>query len=240
MKKVYFYGLLLFSTALIITYSCTASEEHQATTSLTPNNYKTPPPPNNNTVTPQRPVLNVFAGTDNQVILPTDYSNLKGSYSYSGNVNDIANLVWEKISGPSTYIIENPNSSDTKVSKMSKGTYEFELTITDKAGLTAKDAVTIVVGEFSSPPKEIIFTDLGWYCPMGCTSTIKNIYSHLPASSVLRVYIQRDNSADWKEVIPLSQYTTADNYYYNLYNGSLEIYSNDIGVWDTPNIKIVY
>lgn len=229
MKKVNFYGLLLFSITLTITNSCTAPEEpHDTTTS-----------PPKNTVIPATSELTALAGSDNLVILPTDYCNLKGTYLYSGIANVIDNSVWKKISGPSTYLFENPNSIATKVNKMSKGTYEFELTIIDKGGLTAKDTVRVIVGEFSSPPKEIIFKDLVWSCPWDCRFAIKNIYSHLPADSVFQVYIQRDNSPDWKEVIPLSQWTP-NSYYYDLYNGSLEIYNDAVTVFDTPNIKIVY
>ncbi|HKO75778.1 MAG TPA: hypothetical protein VJU52_01090, partial [Flavobacterium sp.] len=205
---------MFFCTALMTTIGCTSSEEPTTTTT---------PPPNNNIVIPAKSKLSVFASADNQVILPTDYSNLKGTYIYSGIADDIDDFVWKKTSGPSTCIIENPNSIATKVNKMGKGTYEFELTITDKEGITAKDTVRVIVGEYSLPPKEIIFTDLVWSCPMGCLSSIKNIYSHLPADSVFRIYIQRDNSNDWIEVIPLSQWT-ADRYYYGLlYNGTLEI-----------------
>lgn len=232
MKKVNFYGLLFFSIALTITNSCTAPEEPLATITTSPPK---------NTVISAISELTALAGSDNLVILPTDYCNLKGTYLYSGIVNVIDNSVWKKTSGPSTYIFENPNSIATKVSKMSKGTYEFELTITDKGGLTAKDTVRVIVGEFSSPPKEIIFNDLVWSCPWDCRLAIKNIYSHLPANSVFRVYIQSDNSADWKEVIPLSQWTANSyDYYYDLYNGSLEIYNDTVAVLDTPNIKIVY
>jgi hypothetical protein len=230
MKKVNFYGLLFFSTALITTNGCTSSEEPFTTTTT---------PSNNSTAIPSKSKLSAIASADNQVILPTDYSNLRGTYLYSGIANDIDNLVWKKISGPFTFIIENPNSIATKVNKMGKGTYDFELTITDKEGLTDKDTVRVIVGEYSSPPKEIIFKDLVWSCPMGCLSSIKNIYSHLPDGSVFRVFIQIDNPADWKEVIPLSQWTDNSYYAYNLLNGDLEIYSNG-DLPDTPNIKIVY
>jgi hypothetical protein len=248
MKKVNFYRLLFFSTALITINSCTESDEpfvYKTTsgpskTNSTDSTNNTNNSTNNNTSTSPKQELIVLAGADNQVILPTDYSNLKGAYIHLGIVNEIDNLVWKKISGPSPYIFEKPNSIETKVSKMDKGTYEFELTITDKGGLTAKDTVRVIVGEFSSPPKVIIYNDLTWLCPFDCRFVIKNLYSRLPAGSVFRVYIQRDNSPDWIEVIQLSQWTANNHYYYDLYNDSLEIYNSNLAVIDTPNIKIVY
>lgn len=189
----------------------------------------------------QKAMPTVFAGEDILVILPTNFGWLSGGYSFFGTFN-IDNILWKKISGPSAYILESPDSLITKVSELEKGVYEFELTVTDKGGLTTKDIATVTVGEISQNPKEKFFNDLGWECPWGCSVEIKNIYSHLPAGSVFRIYIQRDNSANWEEVVHDSQFQAGVQYTYTLYNGNLIIYlygySSDPE--DTPNIKIVY
>lgn len=250
MKKINFYGLILFSSILVIISGCT-TEETFTTTPKPTNNTEIPPnntviSPNNTVIQPKPELLfNTYAGEDHLVILPTDYIRLEGTfysfYSLVWNINEIDSFVWKKISGPSTYILESPNSRNTMVSKMGKGIYEFELTITDKSGLIDKDTTTVTVDEMSSIPNEIIFKDRAWICPMGCHVEIKNINSYFPNSSVFQIFIQRDNSANWEELGPTSSNLPASvRYTYEFYNGSLIIlsYSSDEET-DTPNIKIV-
>jgi hypothetical protein len=228
MKRINLYGLLLFSTTLIINIGC--SEESQSTV---PPTYTAPP---KDTTEPPNSAPTASAGGDIQVILPTDFFWLSGSYSDNALID---NFVWKKISGPSIYILESPNSLRTKVSKLEKGIYEFELTVTNKGGLTSKDTARVTVGEISLNPKEIIFKNMTWSCPWDCVIEIENIYSHLPLGNVFRVYIQRDNSADWREAILESQWADNFSYAYSL-NGYLWIYYLGSHVEDTPNIKIVY
>ena len=143
-----------------------------------------------------------YAGYDNMAILPTDFCWINGSYYDYENEANIS-FLWEKVSGPSTYVLENPESLRTKVSKLGKGVYEFELTITDKSGLTGKDKVTVTVGEISAIPNEKTFNDLSWVCEWDCYIEIKNIFGYLPPESVFKVYIQKNESANWVEAFPL-------------------------------------
>lgn len=138
--------------------------------------------------------------------------------------------------------MENPNSLKTKLSKLEKGIYDFELTITNNKGSIGKDIVRVTAGEMSENNDEIILKDMAWVCPMECHVEIENIYSRLPAGYVSRIYIQRDNSANWEEVIHESSQLPQDvQYTYTLYNDNLFIFTySSLEEVDTPNIKIVY
>jgi hypothetical protein len=227
MKKINSHKYLLFIAILFIKTSCSKDDNYSKNNSATPIKSEL----SNN------PKHNIHASEDYIVILPSDSTWLSRSYTNTGNINLDYSFVWKKISGPSTFVLENPNLLSTKVNKLSKGIYEFELTITDKKGITQKDTAKVIVSEMPLTPKEINFKDMVWICPMGCSLEIKNIYTLIPNESVFKVYIQI-KSADWIEAIHPSQRLENSNYSYRLYDGSLQIYSdtND----HTQNIKILY
>ncbi len=52
---------------------------------------------------------------------------------------------WTKISGPSQYKIESPNSAVTKISNVVAGKYQFELKVTGSNGLFARDTMVLTV-----------------------------------------------------------------------------------------------
>ncbi|MDI5948818.1 PKD domain-containing protein [Flavobacterium yafengii] len=231
MKRINLYGLLLCIAALLINNGCT--EETLPRVSPI------------NTVEQQNSAPISFAGGDIQVILPTNFCWLSGGYSHSGTID---NFVWKKISGPSTYILESPNSLRTKVSNLEKGIYEFELTITNKKGLTGKDTARVIVGEMSLNPKEIIFKDIEWIFPWYSAIEIKDFNLLMP-QGIFKVYIQRDNNLQWEEVTPYSE-NSANKYDYfvetrpdgaGIYTyGSLYIFYYGTDTNDTPSVKIVY
>lgn len=236
MKRTNLYGLFICTAALLINSGCNEEALPTGPSSIPPPTYTVPP-----AAEPPAPLPAVSAGEDLQVIWPTDFCWLSGNYSYVKAL-DIEKILWEKISGPSSYILEDPESLRTKVSNLEKGIYEFQITITNKKGLIGKDIAKIIVREMSASPKEIVFKDTAWVCPMGCHVEIANLYSQLPAGSVFKIYIQRDNSVNWQEVIHESSQSSADtSYTYTLYNGNLFIFSySSSEMTDTPNIKLVY
>jgi hypothetical protein len=63
----------------------------------------------------------------------------------------IIDYKWSQISGPSC-IIENENSSSTKIIGMTNGTYVFELKVTDNNTATMTDTVSVVVEIINNPP----------------------------------------------------------------------------------------
>ncbi|MDP4285537.1 MAG: hypothetical protein Q8891_14015 [Bacteroidota bacterium] len=52
---------------------------------------------------------------------------------------------WRKISGPSQYKIETPNLALTNVSNLVEGIYQFELKVTNRYGLSARDTMVLTV-----------------------------------------------------------------------------------------------
>lgn len=113
------------------------------------------------------PIAN--AGPDQVVNLPTNFVDLNGSTS-SDPDNDITNYLWTKISGPSSFRINNINTWAIRVVDLVEGFYEFELKVTDAKGNYDLDTVQVEVKKRASDPVPAI-TDpfyLGnvfFYCP---------------------------------------------------------------------------
>ena len=98
---------------------------------------------------PEPPVAN--AGNDQNIQLPASSFTLTGSGTTPQG--SIKNYTWTKISGPDNPLINNAGSATTSVSGFSAGTYVFQLQVTNDAGLSATDEVTItVIGESQSAP----------------------------------------------------------------------------------------
>ncbi len=88
---------------------------------------------------PNRPPV-ANAGKDTTIILPTSAFNLDGRGSTDPD-NNIMSYSWAKISGPSLFNITDGNSAQTQVTNLEKGTYLFELKVTDSDGLFSKDTM---------------------------------------------------------------------------------------------------
>jgi lysophospholipase L1-like esterase len=102
-----------------------------------------PPPPAN-----QPPVAN--AGADISITLPSNSITLNGSGTDADG--NIASYQWNKISGPTPYSISTPGAASTTVNNLEQGIYQFELTVTDNGGLTAKDIISVTVNAAPPPP----------------------------------------------------------------------------------------
>ena len=121
MKKIIFEALLLTSFVVILT-GCKKEPQYFVQQNKAPVAY---------------------AGVDQTVSLPVD------SVEFIGRGTDadgsIVNYSWEKISGPSSFIIFNPSLAITKVKSLLEGVYVFELKVTDNDGLSARDKVVVNV-----------------------------------------------------------------------------------------------
>lgn len=97
------------------------------------------------------PIAN--AGSDQKITLPTDSVLLDGTASSDAD-GTITSYKWIKISGPSSSNIIKPDSSKTLVKTLVMGVYQFELTVKDNSGLTAKDTVQVMVDNpgINQPP----------------------------------------------------------------------------------------
>jgi hypothetical protein len=84
------------------------------------------------------------AGPDQTITLPQNSVLLDGSCSFDPD-QDIASYSWTKISGLSSYQLANANTAQTPLNNLVQGTYQFELKVTDAAGLIDKDTVNITV-----------------------------------------------------------------------------------------------
>ena len=95
----------------------------------------------------QSPVAN--AGQDVTVKLPVAEITLDGSKSYDPD-GSVVSFSWKQINGPGISLSDG-TSSKLKLNKLVKGSYKFQLTVTDNNGKSASDEATITVTESSSP-----------------------------------------------------------------------------------------
>jgi len=84
------------------------------------------------------------AGNDASVILPGTGFQLDGSAS-SGS-NPITGYTWTKTDGPAITGFVSAGSAITGLTNLVEGRYTFQLTVTDNAGNTSSDDVSVVVG----------------------------------------------------------------------------------------------
>jgi len=101
----------------------------------------------NPAATNQAPVAN--AGPDKSINLPTSSTTLPGSGTDADGT--VTTYLWEKVSGP-TATLANMNTNILSVSGLTAGVYVFRLTVTDNAGATASDQVTLTVIDSNQAP----------------------------------------------------------------------------------------
>lgn len=103
------------------------------------------------TVTPNiAPVAN--AGNDQALKLPITLAvQLDGSKSKDQD-GSIKSYSWKKLSGPALAVIVTPNAQKTTLTGLLAGSYVFELTVTDDAGATGTDQVTVTVQPGANTP----------------------------------------------------------------------------------------
>jgi cytoskeletal protein CcmA (bactofilin family) len=89
----------------------------------------------------QAPVAN--AGMDQTIALP------KTDVTLTGDATDVDGAItsysWRKISGPAQGTIASPGSGITSVINLVVGVYQFEFSVTDDKGATARDTVQVTV-----------------------------------------------------------------------------------------------
>lgn len=189
-------------------------------------------------VTNTQPQAN--AGLDQQVIYPLNTCLLVGSAV--DKENNIQKTTWSKISGPTSFFIETPDSLSTYVRNLEQGVYKFELTVKDSFGLMSKDTTTVTVNPVSSDPGEVILRNLAWgkeglngTLLWGSAIIIRNVFQYVPPGNVFKVFIRRDSSSNWEELL------FGEHSWYGLYlvNGILIIWSG-VDEKEPIDIKLVY
>jgi hypothetical protein len=83
------------------------------------------------------------AGSDQSIILPTTSILLSGNGTSPGG--SISSYNWTMISGPAFCSFTNNNAASTMVNDLIKGTYKFQLMVTDNNGVTASDTTLVNV-----------------------------------------------------------------------------------------------
>lgn len=193
-------------------------------------------------ILPERIIKIAYAGVNQYIFLPTNNCQLAGQLI--NNANQIEHIEWKKISGPSNFIIVNPDSLKTTITNLERGTYEFELTILVSGGLNSKDTCMVIVGEISPNPTTIILQNQEWIIPWYNTIRIQNFNSLVPPQLLRKIYIKRDGNPDWIEVdFDINNYNNGGLYFFSLYgnnNGTLDIYYFGNDASDTPDVKIVF
>ncbi|HJS56146.1 MAG TPA: PKD domain-containing protein [Chitinophagaceae bacterium] len=153
MKHLFQSVTLILLIAGLIFYSCkkeTSCEGCQTTQA-----------PQSTSNTNKLPIA--FAGADQTITLPTDSILLNGSASNDPD-GRITVWQWTKVSGPSSFLIVNASTVQTQVSNLLQGIYQFELKVTDNAGLFSKDTVqvTVLPPIFNSNNSIVYIAGWGW------------------------------------------------------------------------------
>jgi hypothetical protein len=178
-----------------------------------------------------------IAGSDTTVVLPVNEITLFGRAI--DQQESITRFSWKKIEGPSC-TIESPASAVTSIRNLEKGTYKFELTVTDSGGLTGKAVIQVYVVDPPPPgPHEVIINNQRWGCPMGCYMLVKCLKCYVPQGVPFTVYIKSANT-DWIQVLPMINNYPTGTYGYFIYQGDLEIISVEDETYTVSQVKIKY
>lgn len=185
------------------------------------------------------------AGMDTTIFYPFSFYDLNGSGSTDPDSN-ITSYSWRMLSGPSPVGLTNPDKVKASASGLiNLGTYTFELTVTDADKLSGKDTViiSVVAPDCNGANKEIILKDMEWNYSWIMEIDIYNIFSVLPANSHLKnIYIKRDGTSDWENVVPFNAYSPDYQFHTWAYGNHVFVIfpSNNNITNDTPDVKIEY
>lgn len=91
------------------------------------------------------------AGSDRTITLPQDTLTLRGTGS--DNDGSIVSYAWSKSAGPNVNFLNGTNSQALRLGGLAKGTYVFNLSVTDnKGGVSPSDQVQVVVKDANIAP----------------------------------------------------------------------------------------
>ena len=83
------------------------------------------------------------AGADQSITLPTNSVSLSGSGTDADGT--VASYGWSELSGPTTAVVATPTSTQTTVTGLAQGVYQFALTVVDNGGAAGTDTVQVIV-----------------------------------------------------------------------------------------------
>jgi len=166
---------------------------------------------------PEPPIVD--AGSDKRVMLPSDTVTISGTATDSDG--SIASYRWVQTSGAAC-AMTHATSSSLNVSGLRSGSYRFRLTVSDNAGLTGYDDVSVDVT-----------------LPSVADGTPDQSVGLLPASVVTDVLSPHDSRHDNAEAI-LGELTSHDleNCHVRIFDGSGKcLYS---GVWTSEKYSEIF
>ena len=220
MKKIINALLVILITVSLTNMSCDPEP-------IDPNPTFTPPPP------PPPQNIGVDARMNITIESPVNFAFL------NGEAIGAANVKWEKITGPASYLLMSPDSVKTKITNLEKGIYTFKLSATNSAR-TVTDTMTLIVQDPTSVNKQIFFWNLNWSCVMECGIPIGDVLSYLPPNTPFTLYLRREFSSVWELIVPESSSSTA-RFVYFISGNQFSIYdTSNIELSDHPEIKIVF
>ncbi len=187
-----------------------------------------------NTASIQAPPL-ANAGTDQVINLPIDSALLTGvGTDVDGTVTSYK---WVKISGPTLGSITSPNTAATTIVGLVQGVYQYRLTVTDNAGASAKDTVTItVVAAPNQPPVATAGADISITLPTNSTSITG---AGLDVDGTISSYdwIKIAGPAEGIISSPNSGYTSVYNLVQGVYKFELTV-KDDKGSYSRDTVEI--
>jgi hypothetical protein len=176
-----------------------------------------------------------YAGAHVLVPLPASSAVLNGSAT--DKESNIVGYAWKKIYGPDSYSIESPASLRTDLTNLIKGWYEFELVVTDAGGLTGKDTVGVLVYDPRvEGENEVVFRGLRWYCPMGCSLSIKDFGYYVGSSPTIRVFLKEQGVPHWIEAA--SEWASESLYSWGISDRDILIYA-DWPINETGSVDVM-
>jgi hypothetical protein len=94
------------------------------------------------------PVAN--AGKDITITLPVTKAKVYGTATDADGL--VQSFLWTKVSGSAQYAIASPQAAQTEIRNLAKGSYQFELKVTDNKGAISKDTLKITVNPAATRP----------------------------------------------------------------------------------------
>jgi hypothetical protein len=175
------------------------------------------------------------AGADQ--VITTSVASLDGSTS-SDPENNIAGYTWTKISGPSSFNIANANASQTQVTNLVQGVYQFELKVIDAGGLFSKDTVNITMNDQyplspiadSLTGQEFIFNGLVWAYDVDGGGNLYIGVENRPElfsnnNRSVEVSVKPDSLNTWT-IAEKFHYPNSSEFVYSIYSNSLFLFHN--------------
>ena len=225
MKKLV---LILLLGGLFVTTGC----EKDPVTTPFPTSVQPPSLPGNHVYSGFR----VYAGEDIWIPLPANFTVL---YGYT-DISDpqVESISWKYLSGPDSFLIDNPALRHTRLSNLKKGTYVFEFTVKLKNGYFGSDNVSVhvyeprVAGANEYIFKGLIWNEFWWYY-----LSIQNFDLYVPHGAAIKVYLKNTGSTNWIEVFDRLNAT----YYYEILDNTLYINSTELQNEAIPiEVKVIF